>query len=105
MEYVSGGELYSAVRKRIKNNFEGIVFYMAELSLALAYLHFADIVYRDLKPENLLIDSSGHIKLIDFGLAKFTTKNKTKTLCGTPGYISPEQLAGKGNYLIYYYKI
>lgn len=54
--------------------------------LALEYLHSLSIVYRDLKPENLLIDRDGHLKITDFGFAK-KLKDRTWTLCGTPEYL------------------
>jgi protein kinase A len=60
------------------------------------YLHSKDILYRDLKPENLLIDGDGFLKLTDFGNAKFC-QNKTYTLCGTPEYLSPEVILNKGH--------
>ena len=58
-------------------------FYIAELILAIEYLHQHDIIYRDLKPENILIDSDGHVKLADFGLAKenVSTNVPNKTFC------------------------
>ena len=73
-------------------------FYIAELILAIEYLHQHDIIYRDLKPENILIDSDGHIKLADFGLAKenVTTNVPNKTFCGSPQYLSPEMLSKEG---------
>ena len=73
-------------------------FYIAELILAIEYLHQHNIIYRDLKPENLLIDSDGHIKLADFGLAKENVTNDTpnKTFCGSPQYLSPEMLTKEG---------
>ena len=73
-------------------------FYIAELILAIEYLHQRNIIYRDLKPENILIDSDGHIKLADFGLAKENVTNDTpnKTFCGSPQYLSPEMVTKEG---------
>ena len=73
-------------------------FYIAELILAIEYLHQHDIIYRDLKPENILIDADGHIKLADFGLAKenVSTNVPNKTFCGSPQYLSPEMLSKEG---------
>lgn len=66
-------------------------FYVASIVLALEYLHGAGIVYRDLKPENVLIDAAGYAKLGDFGFAKqIDTSGRTYTFCGTPGYVAPE---------------
>ena len=65
---------------------------MAELAIAVEWLHSYNIVHRDIKPENILIDSKGHIRLIDFGLSKKLESNRTRTICGTPGYLAPEQI-------------
>ena len=70
MEYVNGGELFSYLRKQGRLSIEAARFYAAEILLAFAYLHEQNIVYRDLKPENLLLDAGGHIKITDFGFAK-----------------------------------
>jgi len=78
---------------------ENIVkFYLAELVLAIEFLHEHNIIHRDVKPENMLIDNKGHIKLADFGLCKQgITKNEvTRTWCSTPEYMAPEMLEGKG---------
>lgn len=64
-------------------------FYAAEVALALNHLHTLDIVYSDLKPENILLARDGHIKIADFGFAKYVP-TVTWTLCGTPDYLAPE---------------
>jgi len=70
-------------------------FYAAEVTLALEYLHHHQIIYRDLKPENLLLDRHGHLKITDFGFAK-DVPDITWTLCGTPDYLAPEVVSSKG---------
>lgn len=72
-------------------------FYAAQIILALEYLHKHNIVYRDLKPENVFIDHVGYIKLGDFGFAKVLgSGNRTYTFCGTPGYVAPENVLAQG---------
>jgi protein kinase A len=95
MEFISGGELFNVLRKAKVLPLPAAKFYAVEVLLALEYLHSKGIIYRDLKPENILLDQFGHVKLVDFGFAKYTT-GTTWTLCGTPAYIAPETLAGKG---------
>lgn len=96
MEYVIGGELFSQLRKVGRFSNDTSRFYAAEIILALQYLHDQNIVYRDLKPENLLIDREGHIKITDFGFAK-VVEDRTWTLCGTPEYLAPEIIQSKGH--------
>ena len=70
LEYVLGGELFSHLRRAGRFSNDVSKFYAAEITMALEYLHAKNIVYRDLKPENLLLDDRGHIKITDFGFAK-----------------------------------
>ena len=70
LEYVVGGELFSHLRRAGRFTNDMTRFYASEIVLAIEYLHSKDIIYRDLKPENLLIDHQGHIRLTDFGFAK-----------------------------------
>lgn len=71
-------------------------FFAAHVTLMFEYMHSIDVIYRDLKPENLLLDRQGYLKITDFGFAKIVAF-KTYTLCGTPEYIAPEVLLNKGH--------
>ena len=96
MEYLPGGELLNQLRRHEGHEISESVakFYLAEILLALETLQSHNIIYRDLKPQNILIDSNGHVKLTDFGFSKrMKDKNqRTFTNCGTPGYLAPEVL-------------
>ncbi|RDW59758.1 putative cAMP-dependent protein kinase [Coleophoma cylindrospora] len=95
MDFVEGGELFSLLRKSQRFPNPVAKFYAAEVTLALEYLHSKEIIYRDLKPENLLLDRHGHLKITDFGFAK-KVPDITWTLCGTPDYLAPEVVSSKG---------
>jgi len=96
MDFVPGGELFTLLRR--SNRFPDPVakFYAAEVALALNHLHSLDIIYRDLKPENILLNFDGHIKIADFGFAKYCNTT-VWTLCGTPDYLAPE-IIGNARY-------
>lgn len=94
MDYIEGGEIFTLLRKSKRFPNPVAKFYAAEICLALEYLHSLNIIYRDLKPENILLDKNGHVKLTDFGFAKFVP-DVTYTLCGTPDYIAPEVVSTK----------
>lgn len=98
MDFVNGGELFYHLQNDQVFDNERAKFYSAEILLALEYLHNNGIIYRDLKPENLLLDMDGHIKMTDFGLSKKGFNNssdRTDTFCGTPEYLAPEVLLQK----------
>ncbi|XP_063931390.1 cAMP-dependent protein kinase catalytic subunit-like [Zophobas morio] len=99
-EFVSGGELAYQLEVAPHQKFsEGRArFYVAELLVAIEYLHTKEqIVYRDIKLENIVLDKKGHIKLIDYGFSKKLFKGeKTYTCCGTTEYLAPEVIMGVG---------
>ncbi|OAA61633.1 cyclic-AMP-dependent protein kinase catalytic [Niveomyces insectorum RCEF 264] len=105
LDYVPGGELFSYLRKFRRFDEPTAQFYAAEIVLVLEYLHEQQdgVAYRDLKPENLLLDDRGHVKLVDFGFAKRLGRDgadgalETYTLCGTPEYIAPEVIQNMGH--------
>ena len=96
MEYVAGGELFTYLRSVGKFSPNQACFYASHVTLMFEYLHSKNVIYRDLKPENLLIDPDGYLKLTDFGFAK-VVEGRTYTLCGTPEYLCPEILTNKGH--------
>ena len=70
-----------------------VKFYALQITMAIGYLHTKGIMHRDLKLENILIDESGYLKIIDYGLAKTLPEdNLTRTFCGTPEYLAPEMV-------------
>mmetsp|Transcript_130916 Transcript_130916/g.245018 ORF Transcript_130916/g.245018 Transcript_130916/m.245018 type:complete len:820 (-) Transcript_130916:263-2722(-) len=97
MEPALGGELYATYnRKGFHGSEKHAKFYAAGVVYAFEHCHERRIIYRDLKPENLLLNDSGQIKLTDMGLAKFVI-GKTYTTCGTPDYFAPELIASTGH--------
>jgi len=97
LELSLGGELYATyARKGLHGSEEHAKFYVAGTVYAFEHLHERKIIFRDLKPENLLITDKGHVKLTDMGLAKVAV-GKTYTTCGTPDYFAPELIASIGH--------
>ena len=96
MEYADGGELYDFVerRKRLSSNEARAVF--RQIVAAVYYCHKNNIVHRDLKLENILLNSRYEVKLTDFGLCNyFTSHGRLSTFCGSPLYASPEIISGQ----------
>lgn len=99
--YMKGGDLLSRIlsKKRLSENISKLFFY--QLCTAVKYLHNKGITHRDLKPDNILLNSSDEetlVKVSDFGLSKLVEKDTImKTLCGTPLYVAPEILETKGH--------
>lgn len=98
LSFINGGELYFHLQKEGRFLMDRLRFYIAELLTALELLHQMNVIYRDLKLENILLDYQGHIALCDFGLCKLNMKDtdKTNTFCGTPEYLAPELLLNQG---------
>ncbi|QDZ23882.1 cGMP-dependent protein kinase [Chloropicon primus] len=97
-EYSLGGELFHLLDRQEDGHFEEsqAKFYAACVILVLEHLHSKGIIYRDLKPENLMLDTEGYIKVIDFGFSK-EIDGYTYTVCGTPDYIAPEIITMQGH--------
>lgn len=91
MEYVAGGDLMNHIQ-RSPFNYERARFYAIEVLLALEHLHSRDLIYRDLKLDNILLGLDGHIRIADYGLCKALegVHGLTNTFCGTPEFMAPE---------------
>merc|ERR1712032_857613 len=98
IECITGGELFTHLRRARKFTDEAAKFYGLQIGAAFAHIHTKNIIHRDLKPENILLSPNGYSKLTDFGFAKVLEPGtRTYTLCGTPEYIAPEVLLNKGH--------
>ena len=98
LDFCSGSDLAHHMQRKMFFTEVEARFFVAQIVLAMEYLHSFDIIYRDLKPENVLIDAEGHCKLADFGLAKenIGEKNYATSFCGSPAYLAPEMLKSDG---------
>ncbi|XP_054711276.1 ribosomal protein S6 kinase alpha-5-like [Uloborus diversus] len=98
LDYVSGGELFTHLYQKDHFTEDQVRIYVGEIILALEHLHRLGIIYRDIKLENILLDSEGHIVLTDFGLSKeflpHETDQRTYSFCGTIEYMAPEVIKG-----------
>lgn len=100
LEYAQGGELFHHLAMEHMFSEEVAAFYMAEIILALDHLHHnVRVIYRDLKPENCLLDAEGHLLLTDFGLSKVAVEDeeeRANSVLGTIEYMAPEVIRGEG---------
>lgn len=100
MDFMQGGELFSHLVRSGRFTEDRARFYTAEILLAMDFIHKQGIIYRDLKPENVLLDEEGHINITDFGLSKVglsRDRDRAFTFCGTPEYLAPEIIKGVGH--------
>ncbi|EDW03449.1 GH10498 [Drosophila grimshawi] len=98
LEACMGGEIWTMLRDRGSFEDNAAQFIIGCVLQAFEYLHARGILYRDLKPENLMLDERGYVKLVDFGFAKHIgSSTKTWTFCGTPEYVAPEIILNKGH--------
>lgn len=90
LEYCPGGDLGYHLSREKRFSEDRARIYLSEIVLALEELHSNHIIYRDLKPDNVVLDSEGHAKLTDFGLAKISKTGEAKSFCGSVAYLAPE---------------
>eukprot|EP01119_Soliformovum_irregulare_P009135 TRINITY_DN2228_c0_g1_i1.p1 TRINITY_DN2228_c0_g1~~TRINITY_DN2228_c0_g1_i1.p1 ORF type:complete len:451 (+),score=96.83 TRINITY_DN2228_c0_g1_i1:22-1353(+) len=98
MDFLNGGQLLWHMISQSMFSEDQAQFYLAEVILAIEYLHSLDIIHRDIKPENILLDGHGHVSLTDFGFAKDCMEegSLTRSFCGTMTYMAPEIIEGQG---------
>ena len=96
LEYCPGGELFNLMQRQKRFSDDEARFYAAQIILAIKALHDKGIIYRDLKPENVLVDASGYIRITDFGLSRMNVIDPydAAKCCGTPEYLAPEIVMG-----------
>ncbi|XP_070270984.1 ribosomal protein S6 kinase alpha-5 isoform X3 [Myotis yumanensis] len=97
LDYINGGELFTHLSQRERFTEHEVQIYIGEIVLALEHLHKLGIIYRDIKLENILLDSNGHVVLTDFGLSKEFVADEAEraySFCGTIEYMAPDIIRG-----------
>lgn len=98
MQFVRGGELFYHLQQTSTFPEARAKRYALQLALALGHLHSKNIIYRDLKPENVLVGEDGYLALIDFGLSRRLVEEEVAhSYCGTPEYLAPEMVLRTGH--------
>jgi serine/threonine protein kinase len=99
MDYCGGGDIGHVLQREKRLTEEAARVYLAEVLLAIEELHSREIIYRDLKPDNVVLDDQGHAMLTDFGLSKEGVSDSDSTLsfCGSVAYLAPEMLRRSGH--------
>jgi len=98
MDYLAQGELLKVLQSVGRMSKDMARFYVGSVLTAFEYFHSKDLIYRDLKPENVLVCDNGYVKITDFGFMKKIKKwERTYTLCGTPEYMAPEVILNQGH--------
>ncbi|KZL88081.1 aur protein kinase [Colletotrichum incanum] len=97
LEFAGKGELYKQLRKETRFSERKTARYIAQIAVALSYLHQKHVIHRDIKPENILIGIHGEIKISDFGWSVHASTNRRSTLCGTLDYLPPEMMKPTGS--------
>ena len=99
LDYCPGGDLGGILQREKRLTKERARAYLCEILLALQKLHTHEIIYRDLKPDNVVVDADGHVQLTDFGLSKQGIKDRdyTQSFCGSVAYLAPEVLCKSGH--------
>ena len=99
MDFCAGGEFFCLLKRKKRIREDEARLYFIELCLGIDYLHRRNIIYRDIKPENILLDLDGHLKIADFGLAKPHMEESmlAYSFCGSPEYMAPEMLRKNGH--------
>ena len=99
MDYCPCGDLSQCLRKEGRFSEERARIYLAEITLSIEHLHKRNIIFRDLKPDNVVLDKDGHAMLTDFGLSKegIDGPEATRSFCGSIAYLAPEILARTGH--------